>query len=264
MKVLMSWQIGFFYLSLMALLLTSSKPLWWLPLLSLVIFVLSFPVRQIKTVPNWQDWHPVFMTLVFSPLAAKLYRWVRYKKITGGDFLMLLPLSRESGLLLLDLSKNDLETFLHFVWLKALVAYGWNRSKSQLLKLLEIVRQCSDRVDLSYLVGFFSQNEANWQSVGCFGVSRSDSLMKVQKQILPTFGRTLWKARGRNVNWVFTTDGVATYLSEVVEFISRNGSPEGLIANLSRQDDLTVGWFATKFEALAGRFARKQKGADFL
>lgn len=166
---------------------------------------------------------------------------------------MLLPAKGEIWLLLLDLSKNDLETFLHFVWAKALVVYGWNRSKSQLLRLLETLRQCSDRVDLSYLIGFIRQNEAEWKSIGCFGVGWFNSLIKGQKRILPTLGRTFWKARRTNVNWVFTTDGIASYLSEVIESINQNGSPEHLISNLPRQDDLTVGWFVPKLKALIKR-----------
>jgi hypothetical protein len=56
---------------------------------------------------------------------------------------------------------------------------------------------------------------------------------------------------------VFTTDGVATYLDEVIEGINRDGSPEKFIQNLPRKDDLTVGWFAPKLNALSGEEVTK-------
>ncbi|MCS7266191.1 MAG: hypothetical protein NZ805_15340 [Armatimonadetes bacterium] len=252
----MSWQIWFFYLTLLILLLTTSNPIWWLPLLSLALFALSFPPKRKIAVSEWHHWHPVFMTLVYSNLAPNLSRWVRYSKITGGDCLILLPTKRDLGLLLLDLSKNDLDTFLHFVWTRALIAYGWNHTKCQLLRLLENSRQISNRVDLSYLLGILSQNDAEWQSAGCFGVGWFNKNVKGQHQILPTLGRSFWKTRRNGVYWVFTTDGVAPYLTDVIESMRRDVSPEVLILTLSREDDLTLGWFVPKLKALNERADR--------
>ncbi len=249
----MSWRIWVFYCAMLVLLLTSVKPIWWLPLASLTLLVLSFPPKVKSVAPNWHDWHPVFASLVSTPLSPNLSRWVRYGKITGGDWLILLPTRNGIGLLLLDLSKNDLDTFLHFIWARALLNFRWNHSKSQLLRLMEDIRQCSERVDLSYLIGFLDRNETEWQSVGCFGVGWFNIVTKGQQRILPTLGRTFWRTRRMGACWVFTTDGIAPYLSEVMETIIRDGSPESLIANLPRQDDLTVGWFVPKLKALISR-----------
>ncbi len=246
--------------------LTSAKPLWWLSLISLALFILSFRTQRRFAMPNWNDWHPVFVTLIRSDLAPNLWRWVRYKKITGGDCVLLLPFKRQIGLLLLDLSKNDLETFLHFVWARALLTYGWNRTKGQILKLLETVRQCSSRVDLSYLLGFISPNEAEWQSVGCFGIAWFNELIIGQQRVLPTLGRSFWKTRKIGVNWVFTTDGVAPYLLDVTNSLKQDGSPERVILSLPRQDDLTVGWFVPKLKALMerkGAFTECTGGLNF-
>lgn len=247
---MLNWRVLGFYLTLLVFLLTSGKPLWWLPLGSLALLVLSSPSKHFSVAPDWHHWHPIFASFDASPLTAFVSRWVRYKKIIGGDSLLLLSAQGEFGLLLLDLSKNDLETFLHFVWSKNLLARFCNRPKSQLLRLLEDVRKCSDRVDLSYLVGFLKPREAEWHSLGCFGIGWYRGGRKGQHRILPSLGRTLWRVRGDNINWVFTTDGIAEHIDKVIEDLCNGISPDELIQNLPRKDDLTIGWFAPKLKTL--------------
>ncbi len=254
---MMDWRVGWFYLTLLALLLTSGRPLWWLPLASLALLVLTLPAKRSLAVFDWHHWHPVFSSLLATRFPSAFSRWVRYGKIIGGDSLFLFPVQRKTGLLLLDLSKNDIDTFLHFLWLRTLLSNSWDKPKSHLLRLLEVVRQCSDRVDLSYLLGFLNSQEAEWHSVGCFAVGWFSVGLKGQKRILPTLGRTFWRVRRTNANWVFTTDGVATHLDDVIETIDRDSSPEKFVQNLPRQDDLTIGWFVPKLNALSNKEVTK-------
>lgn len=107
---MMNWKVVGLYLALLFLLVTAGKPLWWLPLGSLVLLVLTFPLKRPAADFDWQLWHPVFTTLLASSLNATLSRWVRYKKVVGGDSLIPLMALGRSGILLFDLSKNDLET----------------------------------------------------------------------------------------------------------------------------------------------------------
>lgn len=256
---MLDWKVAWFYLTLLALILASGKPLWWLPLLSFVFLVLTLPRRRPLASFDWHHWHPVFSSLFATYLPFAFSRWVRYRKIVGGDSLLILPTQRETGLLLLDLSKNDIDTFLQFVWSRALLSRSFGKPRTHLLRLLETIRRCSDRVDLSYLLGFLNLHEAEWHSAGCFGVGWFSDVAKGQIRILPTLGRTFWRVRWTNAKWVFTTDGVATHLGEVIEAINRDGSPEKFIQNLPRQDDLTIGWFAPKLNALSGKEIAKSK-----
>ena len=252
------WKVVGFYLTLLALIALSGKPLWWLPLASLILLVLTLPRKRAFSTLDWHHWHPVFYSLSATEASPALSRWVRFSKIIGGDSLLVLPSQRETGLLLLDLSKNDIDTFLQFVWSRSLLSRACGKPKRHLLRLLEVIRQQSRRVDLSYLLGFLSPREVEWHSVGCFGVGWFNAMAKGEKRILPTLGRTLWRVRRGDVNWVFTTDGVAAYLDEIVEAISLDGSPEKFVQNLPRQDDLTVGWFASK--SIAPCFSREVAG----
>ncbi len=256
---MLDWKVAWFYLTLLALIFTSGKPILWLPLVSFAFLVSTLPGRRSIASFDWHHWHPVFSSLFATHLPSALYRWVRYRKIVGGDSLLILPTQRETGLLLLDLSKNDIDTFLQFVWTRTLLSRSCGKPKVHLLRLLEAVRRYSDRVDLSYLLGFLNSREAEWHSAGCFGVGWFREVAKGQVRILPTLGRTFWRVRRTNVNWVFTTDGVATHLAEVIEAINRDGSPEKFIQNLPRQDDLTIGWFAPKLNALSGKEIAKSK-----
>lgn len=254
---MMDWRVIGFYLSLLALILASGKPLWWFPLASLALLVLTLRRGHPSFSFDWHYWHPVFSSLFATNLPSAFSRWVRYRKIIGGDSLLILPTRQEICLLLLDLSKNDIDTFLQFVWSRNLLSRSCGEPKSHLLRLLEVIRQSSERADLSYLVGFLNLREVEWHSVGCFGVGWFSAMAKGQVKILPTLGRTLWRVRRDNANWVFTTDGVATHLEEVIEAINNDGSPERFVQNLPRQDDLTIGWFAPKFNALSGGEATK-------
>ena len=249
---MMDWRVAWFYLTLLALMLTSGKPIWWLPISSLALLVLTFPKRRPFPTFDWHYWHPVLSSLLATHFPSAFSRWVRYKKIIGGDNLLVLPTQSETGLLLLDLSKNDIDTFLQFVWSHALLSRACGKPKPHLLKLLEVIRQCNNRVDLSYLLGFLKPHEAEWHSAGCFGLGWFNATGRGQKRILPTLGRTFWRIRQTGANWVFTTDGVANHLDDIIETINRDGSPERFIVNLPRQDDLTIGWLASKLNALSG------------
>jgi len=248
---MMNWKVIGFYLALLLIMLASGKPLWWLPLGSLALLILTLPSKQSITAFDWHHWHPVFASLASSPLGALLSRWVRYKKIVGGDSLLPLPTCSEFGVLLLDLSKNDLDTFLHFIWARNLLTYAWGQPKPHLLRLLEVTRKGSDRVDLSYLVGFLSPKEAEWHSVGCFGIGCFSEGTQKQSRILPTLGRTLWRARRDNDYWVFTTDGIAEHLGRLIDDLCSGKSIDEFIQTLPCQDDLTVGWFVSKLKALS-------------
>lgn len=258
MKVLMlNWRVMAFYLSLLSLLILSGKPLWWLPLLSLALLILSFPqTRSISTIA-WHHWHPVFSSLSALSNPSAFFRWVRHKKIIGGDSLILLPMRNETGLLLLDLSKNDIDTFLHFVWARTLLTRLQGSPKSRILRLLEAIRQCGRRVELSYLLGFLTLHEAEWRAAGCFGVGWFNEATNGQQQVLPALGITFWRVRRQNAKWVFTTDGVATHLREIVGELNRNGSPESFVQSLLSQDDLTIGWFVPKLKALSAEEVAK-------
>ena len=153
---MMDWRVVGFYLMLLALILASGKPLWWFPLISLAFLVLTFQKRRSLASFDWHHWHPVFSSLFATNLPFAFSRWVRYGKIIGGDSLVILPTQREICLLLLDLSKNDIDTFLQFVWSRTLLPRSCCKSKNHLLRLLETIRQCSDRVDLSYFLGLLN------------------------------------------------------------------------------------------------------------
>ncbi|MCX7969716.1 MAG: hypothetical protein N3B10_14680 [Armatimonadetes bacterium] len=250
---MLDWRVVWFYLALLALILLSGKPIWWLPVVSFAFLVLTFPRKRSFPAFDWHHWHPVFSSLSAALYPSVFSRWVRYRKIIGGDSLLVIPTQRENGLLLLDLSKNDIDTFLQFVWTRALLARSWGKPRTHFLRLLEVIRQFNDRVDLSYLLGFLNLKEAEWHGAGCFGVGWFSVVAMGQRRILPTLGRTFWRVRRTNTNWVFTTDGLATHIDEVIEAISRDGSPEKFIQDLPRQDDLTIGWFAPKLNALSGK-----------
>jgi len=250
---MMNWKVVGLYLALLFLLVTAGKPLWWLPLGSLVLLVLTFPLKRPAADFDWQLWHPVFATLFASPANATLSRWVRYKKVVGGDSLIPFMAHSGSGILLFDLSKNDLETFLHFVWTKNLIVNAWGQPKPHLLRLLEVIRSCGDRVGLSYLAGFLSPKETEWHSVGCFGIGWFDERANGQPRILPTLGRTFWRVRRSGVHWVFTTDGIAEHIAKVMDDLRTGGSPEDFVQKLSRQDDLTIGWIVPKLKTLSNK-----------
>lgn len=254
---MLDWRVAWFYLTLLVLILLSGKPILWLPLVSFAFLVLTMPKKRALAAFDWHHWHPVFSSLFAVPMLPAFSRWVRYRKIIGGDCLLILPTQRETCLLLLDLSKNDIDTFLQFVWSRALLSRLCGRPKTHLLRVLEVTRQFSDRVDLSYLLGFLNAHEAEWHSAGCFGVGWFSAAMKGEVRILPMLGRTFWRVRRTNTNWVFTTDGVATHLDGVIEAINCDGSPERFVQNLPRQDDLTIGWFAPKLNALSSKEANK-------
>jgi len=260
---MINWKVFGLYLMLLLFLVTSGKPLWWLPLGSLTLLILTLPSKQSITTFDWHNWHPVFASLAASPLSVPLSRWVRYKKIVGGDSLLPLPTCSEFGVLLLDLSKNDLDTFLHFIWARNLLTHAWGQPKPHLLRLLEVTRKGSDRVDLSYLVGFLNPKEAEWHSVGCFGIGCFSEGKQKQSRILPTLGRTLWRARKDNAYWVFTTDGIAEHLGRLIDDLCGGKSIDEFIQTLPRQDDLTVGWIVPKLKALSiDKIAKSQQEVE--
>src|SRR5579885_2367806 len=108
-------------LALLGMLALSVRPLWWLPLLSLAALLWGM-VPPRRSVPDWRDWHPVWATLIADPLCHRLSRWVHYRKVIGGDSLTFVLTPQGTVVVLLDLSKNDVETLLHFVWVRALLA----------------------------------------------------------------------------------------------------------------------------------------------
>ncbi|MFA0735919.1 MAG: hypothetical protein OGMRLDGQ_002419 [Candidatus Fervidibacter sp.] len=248
---MMNWKVLVFYLTLLLFLVTSGKTLWWLPLGSLVLLILTLPSKRITVAFDWHHWHPVFASLAAFPFGLIFSRWVRYKKIIGGDSLFPLPTCSEFGVLLLDLSKNDLDTFLHFIWTRNLLTHAWGQPKPHLLRLLEVTRKGSDRVDLSYLVGFLTSKEVEWHSAGCFGIGFFGEGTKKQSRILPTLGQTVWRVRRENAYWVFTTDGVAENIDRVIDELRAGKSLDEFIQTLPRQDDLTIGCFVSKLKALS-------------
>jgi len=105
---MMNWKVVGLYLALLFLLVTAGKPLWWLPLGSLVLLFLTFPLKRPASDFDWQLWHPVFATLFASPANATLSRWVRYKKVVGGDSLIPFVAHGGSGILLFRLEQKRL------------------------------------------------------------------------------------------------------------------------------------------------------------
>ncbi len=245
------WRVGLFYAVLLSLLLLSGKPLWWLPVVSLGLLLLSLPSKRPTESTNWHLWHPVFASLVASPFTAFLWRWVRYRKIIGGDSLLLFPTFQGSGFVLLDLSKNDIETLLHFVWTRALLLRAWGTPERQLLRLLELLQRQNERVSLSYLVGFPRPSETDWVSAGCFGVALLDGEGKKVLRILPTLGRVFWRTRCLQGQWLFVTDGAVPHLDTLLASLQHGLPPDPLLCALPREDDLTVGWLASKLKALS-------------
>lgn len=235
------WRILAFYVTILALVLLSGKPLWWLPCLSLMALLLSLPSRRRVHAFDWHEWHPVLATLVINPLTERLFRWVRYRKIIGGDSLMCVPTSEGNALILIDLSKNDLDTLLHFVWVRSVLAVLHGCPKGMLVRTLERLRQNSDRVEVTYLVVTVKGNDAEWQSAGCFGLTWHNGVVS-QTRVLPTLGRTFWQTRRQGGVWSMTTDSVAPYLQAFVKSLAEDGSPERFVRSLPREDDLTVVW----------------------
>ncbi len=245
------WRVAVFYATLLVLLVVSGKPLWWLPIGSLAFLLLTLPSKRLPPPVDWHLWHPVLTSLSALPYPAFLSRWVRYRKIIGGDSLQVLPTANGASLVLLDLSKNDVETLLHFVWARALLTRAWGAPKARLLRLLSTLSQQNQRVVISYLVAFLSPSEVEWHSNGCFGVAWFSSGTAEQKRILPTLGQAAWRARRPQGTWVFTTDGIAPHLAPLLTVLRTEDSPEPFVRTLPREDDLTVGWFASKLMALS-------------
>jgi hypothetical protein len=237
----MQWRLWLFNATLLALLSLSVKPLWWLPCLSLAAFLWLVPSRR-RPPFDWGDWHPVWATLVTTPFAKGLSRWVRHHKIIGGDSLTLISTPQGAAAVLLDLSKNDLETFLHFVWVRALLATLHGRPIATVRKILASLPSLSDRVGITYLMGKFLGREVQWESVGCFGIGWWTPVSQ-QTRILPTLAKTFWRTR-KVVGWIVTTDGAAPHLPSLLHALRINGTVhDGLIRSIA-QDDLTVVWIA--------------------
>lgn len=230
-----------FKVTLVVLVGLSIKPLWWLPCLSLAALLFSLLPRRGKEVPDWHVWHPISTSFFFHPFFGRFSRWVRYRKIIGGDSTMVIPTREGAVIVTLDLSKNDLETLLHFVWIRSLLASLQGRPKKLIRKALETVRRFSDRIEIAYLLGSFSGLEAEWWSAGCFVVVWRQGL-RCQGKVLPTAGKAFWRVRGRKELWVFGTDGLAPYLPELLDFLSRKDSPQTFAQSVPRTDDMTVCW----------------------
>lgn len=243
----MQWRLWLFNATLVALLMLSVKPLWWLPCLSLAAFLWLAPSRR-RLPFDWGDWHPVWSTLVATPFAKGLSRWVRHHKIVGGDSLTLIPTPQGTVAILLDLSKNDWETFLHFVWVRALLATLHGRPIATVRKLLAQLPSLSDGVDIAYLCANLSEREAQWESVGCFGIGWWTPVHQ-QSRILPTLAKTFWRTRKKVMGWMVTTDGAAPHLPSLLHSLRINGTlHDGLVRSIT-EDDLTVVWItpALKF-----------------
>jgi len=244
------WRIKVLYLVLVALLVTNGKPLWWLPIGSLGLLLFAFAPRPSASPVDWHVWHPVSTSLSVTPLVSRLSRWVRYRKVIGGDSLLFVPTAQGTAVLLVDLSKNDLETLLHFVWLRALLALAWGRPKSCLLRLLQGLHRQRRRVEVTYLLGFLAPSGVEWRSVGCFGLARMKGRARVDMRSTSAYGKTLWRSRDWWSDWLFVTDGALPYLAQLIEAVQRDGTPEIFLRHLPREDDLTVGWFVSKLMAL--------------
>lgn len=240
---MMDWRIVVVNGTLLALVLLSRKPLWWLPCVSLAMLLLSVPARRKVHAVDWHTWHPVLATLLATPLNARLSRWVRYRKIIGGDSLMSVPTQKGMALVLLDLSKNDVDTLLHFVWVRGVLAALHGCPKGMLLRVLERLRQHSDRVEVTYIFGLLNDAEAEWHSAGCFGLAW-DNGMTLQTKVLPTLGKAFWRTRKRWGTWWVATDSIAPHLSAFVQSFGKDGSPDPFVRSLPHDDDLTVAWFS--------------------
>lgn len=243
----MAWRWWVFNATLVALVALSFKPLWWLPCLSLAVLLWAAPPRRFLS-PDWGDFHPVWATLIASPLAKTLSRWVRNRKLIGGDSLTLLPTFQGPLALLLDMSKNDVETLLCFVWVRALLATLHGRPMATVRKILASLPSLSDRVDIAYLMGKLSEREAQWESVGCFGVGWWTPVSQ-QTRLLPTLAKTFWRTRRKVNGWMVTTDGAAPYLSDLLQILRTDGTLHDRLTRSIGEDDLTVVWMtpALKF-----------------
>ncbi|MCS7224206.1 MAG: hypothetical protein NZ959_06590, partial [Armatimonadetes bacterium] len=229
------------WMAVCLLIALSAEPLFWLPVLSLCLLLISFLKEPTKRAPTQSPIHPV-ATLPFGTGKDLLWnRWVTFKKVIGGDSLSLIPTTNGAMIALLDLSKNDLETLIHFLWVRSLLSGAKGSLKKELITELERLTRFVKRVDMAYLIGDFSGREVEWHSSGPFILAwKRGKLAKVW--VVPQMSRRHWRTRTAVDQWLMATDGLLPHLEDLRKVLEAGYPVEEWIRDLRTADDLTVCW----------------------
>ncbi len=236
------------------LILSSGKTILWLPLLSATVLLLSLVKSRKEGTPVTDFPHPVGQLPLCPNLNQVWSRWVSFKKVIGGDSIALLPDGRSFRAVFLDLSKNDLETLIHFLWIRSTLVSGQGRSGRGFVRQLEPIRRLSRRVEVSYLIADARAREGEFYTTGPFLVAFGKGLI-YQTAVLPQGNLLRRRWRGASQRWLVATDGLLPYHRDIAAALTRHSSFEEWIRTLQTADDVTVCWWQDAIEFVTCKWA---------